>query len=102
MAGLAAVETALYYLLAYNCLTVLTVMAAQLGGWGGHAWNSAYDRQAGRWIHLDAAYPGVPRSCYIRTGSSSNQEAGGTNAMKIITINDDVWRHVEPLLESKH
>jgi pyruvate kinase len=25
--------------------------------------------------------------------------AGGTNAMKIITINDEVWRHVEPLLE---
>jgi hypothetical protein len=37
MAGLAAVQTALYYLLAYTCITVLTVMAAQLGSWPRHA-----------------------------------------------------------------
>lgn len=57
------------------------VYATVFGGWGGHAWVAAYDEEAGRWIHLDAAYPGVPRSCYIRTGSASNAEAGGTNAM---------------------
>ena len=38
MAGLATVETALCYLLAYISLTVLTVMAAQLGGWPRHVW----------------------------------------------------------------
>jgi len=57
------------------------VYAAELGGWGGHAWVSAYDPESERWLHLDAAYPGVPRSRYIRTGSTSNREAGGTNAM---------------------
>ncbi len=45
------------------------VYAVELGGWGGHAWVSAYDQQQGRWLNLDAAYPNVPRSCYIRTGS---------------------------------
>ncbi|MDA3961850.1 MAG: transglutaminase-like domain-containing protein [Planctomycetota bacterium] len=57
------------------------VYAGIFGGWGGHAWVAAYDREGGHWIHLDAAYPGVPRSCYIRTGSASNAEEGGTNAM---------------------
>ncbi|TVQ90915.1 MAG: transglutaminase domain-containing protein [Chromatiaceae bacterium] len=57
------------------------VFALELGGWGGHAWVSAYDAEAGRWLNLDAAYPDVPRSRYIRTGSASNIEAGGTNAL---------------------
>ena len=57
------------------------VYAGMFGGWGGHAWTSGYDAEAGRWLHLDAAYPGVPRSCYIKTGSGSNAEQGGTNAM---------------------
>lgn len=45
----------------------------QAAHWIGHAWVSAwYD---GRWHHADAAYPGVPRSCYIALA-----EAGGARA----------------------
>ncbi|MHC5068228.1 MAG: transglutaminase-like domain-containing protein, partial [Planctomycetota bacterium] len=55
------------------------VYVGQLGGWGGHAWTAAYDREAGRWQHLDAAYPGVPRSCYIKTGEGGT--AAGTDAL---------------------
>lgn len=47
------------------------VYAADFGGWVGHAWNSAY--VAGRWIHLDSAYPGIPRSCYLKLGSTSGE-----------------------------
>ena len=49
------------------------VYAASLGGWGGHAWVSAYDATQQRWIHLDAAYVGIERSLYLRTGSTSNR-----------------------------
>jgi hypothetical protein len=45
------------------------VYAASLGGWGGHAWNSIWDAEQETWLHLDAAYVGVVRSQYIRTGS---------------------------------
>ena len=37
---------------------------------GDYVWNSAYDSE--QQLHLDAAYPGVDRSYYIRTGSGSN------------------------------
>lgn len=47
------------------------VYAADFGGWVGHAWNSAY--VGGRWIHLDSAYPGIPRSCYLKLGSTSGE-----------------------------
>ena len=57
------------------------VYAMALGGWGGHAWNSAYDAEQGRWIHLDAAYPGVVRSCYIRSGSTSGKNIGANNLL---------------------
>ncbi|MFW5751163.1 MAG: transglutaminase-like domain-containing protein [Planctomycetota bacterium] len=54
------------------------VYAAALGGWGGHAWVSAWSDDAGGWIHLDAAYPNVTRSCYIRTGSVGGDGSGST------------------------
>jgi transglutaminase-like putative cysteine protease len=49
------------------------VYAASFGGWVGHAWNSAYCGD--RWIHLDSAYPGIPRSCYLRMATSSGDDA---------------------------
>lgn len=42
------------------------VYAPTVGGWGGHAWTSAYDGT--RWVLCDAAYPGIPRSHYISLG----------------------------------
>jgi len=61
------------------------VYAATYGGWVGHAWNTAYCD--GRWLHLDSAYPGIPRSCYIRMATSSGSDALGTAAamMKAFT-----------------
>ncbi len=57
------------------------VWASDYGGWIGHAWNSAYDQEAGRWEHLDAAYPGRPRSQYIKLAASSQLDAAGTGAV---------------------
>lgn len=54
------------------------VYAATYGGWVGHAWNSAYCD--GRWVHLDSAYPGIPRSCYLRMATTSGGDALGTAA----------------------
>ncbi|HEX3133972.1 MAG TPA: transglutaminase domain-containing protein, partial [Planctomycetota bacterium] len=48
------------------------VYAQDFGGWVGHAWNSAYIDD--RWVHLDSAYPGTPRSCYIKLGTTSGGE----------------------------
>ena len=47
------------------------VYAADFGGWVGHAWNSAYVN--GRWVNVDSAYPGIPRSCYLKLGSTSGE-----------------------------
>lgn len=41
------------------------VYAPRYGGWIGHSWNSAWLAEQDRWVHLDAAYPGIPRSRYI-------------------------------------
>jgi len=54
------------------------VYAASFAGWVGHAWNSAYCD--GRWVHLDSAYPGIPRSCYLKTATTSGGDAMGTAA----------------------
>ena len=54
------------------------VYVAKIRSWVGHAWTSAYDQEQGRWIHLDAAYPGIQRSQYIKTGSTSGGENGST------------------------
>ncbi len=55
------------------------VFAPEFGSWVGHAWNSAWF--AGAWHHLDSAYPGIPRSCYLRLASSS----GGTGTAAVLT-----------------
>ena len=57
------------------------VWASDYGGWIGHAWNSAYDVDAGSWVHLDSAYPGRPRSLYIKVAASSQLDAAGTGAV---------------------
>lgn len=49
------------------------VYAPSYGGWVGHAWNSAYCGD--RWVHLDSAYPGIPRSCYLRMATTSGGDA---------------------------
>jgi hypothetical protein len=54
------------------------VYSAQYGGWGGHAWNSAYI--VDRWVHLDSAYPGIARSQYIKLGGMS-LESGIADAL---------------------
>ena len=50
------------------------VYAPELGGFGGHAWVSAF--AGGAWQHLDAAYPGIPRAHYLRLGSPGEGQAG--------------------------
>jgi hypothetical protein len=52
------------------------VYAPTFGGWVGHAWNSAWCD--GHWVHLDSAYPGIPRSCYLRMATTSGADAKGT------------------------
>jgi hypothetical protein len=46
------------------------------GGWVGHAWVSAWID--GAWRHLDAAYPGIARSNYIRLASTTGIDGGKT------------------------
>jgi hypothetical protein len=52
------------------------VFAAAYGGWVGHAWNSAYID--GTWVHLDSAYPGIPRSLYLKLACTSGENAVST------------------------
>lgn len=52
------------------------VYATDFGGWVGHAWNSAY--VDGRWIHLDSAYPGIQRSCYLKIATTTGDDPMGT------------------------
>lgn len=54
------------------------VYAADIGGWVGHAWNSAW--WDGRWHHLDSAYPGIERSMYLKMGTTSGEDQLGTMA----------------------
>ena len=57
------------------------VYASAFGGWGGHAWNSAWDAEQQRWLHLDAAYLGVERSQYIRTGANLEADTNADAAL---------------------
>ncbi len=50
------------------------VFAPDYGGWVGHAWNRAWID--GRWVHLDSAYPGIPRCCYLALGYADGGRAG--------------------------
>ena len=54
------------------------VYVPDIGGWVGHAWNSAW--WDGRWHHLDSAYPGIERSMYLKFGTTSGDDQMGTLA----------------------
>lgn len=65
------------------------------GAWVGHAWVSAYID--GRWRHLDAAYPGVARSRYLRLGSSTGQDGAKTAGAMIAALASLMGREIESL-----
>jgi hypothetical protein len=71
------------------------VYAQDFGGWVGHAWNSGY--VDGRWVHLDSAYPGIPRSCYLKLGSDSGKAEQGTGAAMLAGFSTILGKEVETL-----
>jgi transglutaminase-like putative cysteine protease len=71
------------------------VYAQDFGGWVGHAWNSAY--VGDRWVHLDSAYPGIPRSCYLKLGTTSGEEGQNTGAAMIGAFARVLGKEVETL-----
>jgi transglutaminase-like putative cysteine protease len=54
-------------------VVVGVVYAADYGGWVGHAWVEAH---AGGWLHLDAAYPGIPRTRYLALAEVAGADGG--------------------------
>ncbi len=70
------------------------VYATDYGGWVGHAWNQAYIDD--RWQHLDSAYPGIPRSCYLGLGFSDGLQTG---AALMVQLNRFVGSTVTVLAE---
>ena len=68
------------------------VFAPDYHGWVGHAWNSAW--VGGRWIHLDSAYPGISRSCYLALGYG---ESGQTGAQLMVQLNRFLGQRLEVL-----
>jgi Transglutaminase-like superfamily len=71
------------------------VFAADFGGWVGHAWNSAY--VGDRWVHVDSAYPGIPRSCYIKLGTTSGGDVQNTGAAMLTGFGKILGKEVETL-----
>jgi Transglutaminase-like superfamily len=71
------------------------VFAQDFGGWVGHAWNSAYVE--GRWVHLDSAYPGIPRSCYLKLGTTSGGTAQNTGEAMISGFAKIMGKEIETL-----
>jgi hypothetical protein len=71
------------------------VFADAFGGWVGHAWNSAY--VGGRWVHLDSAYPGVERSCYLKLGTTSGGAGEATGAAMLKNLATVMGKQVETL-----
>ncbi|MBA3698229.1 MAG: transglutaminase domain-containing protein [Planctomycetes bacterium] len=71
------------------------VYAQDYGGWVGHAWNSAYVDD--RWVHLDSAYPGIPRSCYLKLGTTSGADGQNTGAAMLGAFGKVLGKDVETL-----
>jgi hypothetical protein len=71
------------------------VYAQDFGGWVGHAWNSAY--VGDRWVHLDSAYPGIPRSCYLKLGTTSGSDNQSTGAAMVGAFGRVLGKEVETL-----
>jgi len=65
------------------------------GAWVGHAWVSAYIE--GAWRHLDAAYPGVARSRYIRLGSTTGADGAKTAGAMVAALTSVMGREIEAL-----
>lgn len=65
------------------------------GAWVGHAWVSAWID--GSWRHLDAAYPGVARSRYLRLGSSTGDDGAKTAGAMIAALASLMGREIEAL-----
>ena len=63
--------------------------------WVGHAWVSAWID--GSWRHLDAAYPGVARSCYLRLGSLTGKDGAKTAGAMIAALASLMGREIESL-----
>lgn len=63
--------------------------------WGGHAWTAAWI--GGRWVHLDAAYPGVPRSRYIRLGTGCGVDGVRTGGAMVAALSSLMGREIETL-----
>lgn len=68
------------------------IYAPDYGGWVGHAWNSAWID--GRWVHLDSAYPGISRSCYLCLGFPEKVQTGAT---MMVQLNRFLGRRIEAL-----
>ncbi len=68
------------------------VYAPDYGGWVGHAWNSAWID--GGWVHLDSAYPGISRSCYLCLGFPEKVQTGAT---MIVQLNRFLGQQIEAL-----
>jgi Transglutaminase-like superfamily len=75
------------------------VYAPDFGGWVGHAWNSVYIDD--RWVHLDSAYPGIPRSCYLKLGTTSGGEWQNTGAAMLSGFSKIMGKEVETLAPMK-
>ena len=76
-------------------IVVGLIYVPEYGGWVGHAWNSAY--VADRWVHLDSAYPGVPRSCYLALGHGGDSDGGGTGAQLMVQLNRLLGKTIDVL-----
>jgi len=71
------------------------VRPQELSNWAGHAWVSAWID--GRWRHLDAAYPGVSRSNYLRLGSSTGKDGVRTYRAMIGALASLMGKEIESL-----
>ncbi len=68
------------------------VYAPDYHGWVGHAWNSAW--VGGKWVHLDSAYPGISRSCYLALSYADGGQAG---AQLMVQLNRFLGQRLEVL-----
>ena len=63
---------------------VVHVFVVDKPAWCGHAWVSAWID--GHWITLDAAYPGIARSKYLRLGSANGADGAKANGAMLAAM----------------
>jgi len=71
------------------------VYSVDHGQWVGHAWVAAWID--GTWRLLDAAYPGMPRSRYLRLGSNSGADGAKTAGAMIAALASLMGKQIEYL-----